>query len=63
VNDTPENFHEYMRAALGYAMSSLEDDRRIIILGPWNEWTEGCYLLPDKRYGFGKLKAVAETVS
>ena len=29
-------------------------------IGCWNEWSEGCYLLPDLTYGYGKLKALAE---
>jgi hypothetical protein len=30
----------------------------MLFLGPWNEWNEGCYLLPDARYGAAKLEAV-----
>ena len=33
---------------------------KILVLNSWNEWTEGSYLLPEKKYGEAYLRAVRE---
>ena len=35
---------------------------RIITIACFNEWSEGHYLLPDNRFGYGMLEALAEAL-
>jgi hypothetical protein len=58
VNDRPEAFERYLRRAVDLARSNEVCCQDLLFLGPWNEWNEGCYLLPDARYGAAKLEAV-----
>jgi hypothetical protein len=35
----------------------------VMMIACWNEWTEGHYLLPDTRYGFSTLRALARALN
>ncbi len=52
-----EDFEAGLRLAADFAERNPRDYREITI-NAWNEWTEGSYLLPDERDGFGKLEAI-----
>lgn len=58
IDDTPDALEKYLEQIV----SKLDKPRglqdSIIFLGPFNEWSEGCYLLPCKKYGFGRLDAI-----
>jgi hypothetical protein len=34
--------------------------QKILVLGPWNEWTEGSYVEPCSEFGFEMLRAIRE---
>ena len=61
INFTPEKF--------GAALSTMIErnsnkpfDKRIITIKSWNEWAEGNYLEPDKRWGRRLLEEVRTAV-
>lgn len=49
---TPEQLGKLCRLARDYAD---KHDKKIIAIGPWNEWGEGSYIEPYTQYGFGDL--------
>jgi hypothetical protein len=62
VNDTPETFEALVRAAMAY-LNQHPEMPPVMMIACWNEWTEGHYLLPDTRYGFGTLRALARALN
>ena len=54
---SPEAFAAYLQDAKEYCDNHPEQEKLITIFS-WNEWIEGSYLLPDRKYGFEYLNAV-----
>jgi hypothetical protein len=55
--DTPEQFRE----TLCLTRERLDRSRqrpKVLTLNAWNEWTEGSYLEPDRKWGMAYLEAV-----
>lgn len=54
-------FADCLRQALAY-LDEHPAQPRLVTINSWNEWTEGSYLLPDERHGYGYLEAVAQVL-
>lgn len=57
VDNTPERFQKLCEMARDHLAQSSAEPKAVFI-NAWNEWTEGCYLLPEKRHGLAFLEAV-----
>jgi len=61
VGNTPDRFEQLLREAAQH----VERDPRqpfAVLINAWNEWTEGCYLLPEERTGTACLEAIRRTM-
>ena len=56
-NHTPEKFEKALLSARDF-IDAHPGQAPLITINSWNEWTEGSYLQPDDRYGYGYLDAV-----
>lgn len=61
ADPTPEQFGVMMGKAIA-AVAERPPTERLVFIKSWNEWAEGNYLEPSRRYGRGYLEAVLDRV-
>lgn len=57
---TPELYGKAFRMVKGYADRGQNKGHFMTVI--WNEWTEGNYLEPDERYGYGMLEEIKKAL-
>ena len=58
-NATPGAFQAWLETAVARTKQQYSGDERLIFINAWNEWAEGAYLEPDRRFGHAFLQAHA----
>ena len=58
-NATPALFYRWLQAACNWSQNNNDPGANLVFINAWNEWGEGTYLEPDRRFGYAFLSAVA----
>jgi lipopolysaccharide biosynthesis protein len=56
LNGHPDNYEFWLSSTIDLAKKD-QDGEQLIFINAWNEWAEGCYLEPGRRFGHGFLEA------
>ena len=62
INATPDNFQKHVEDAVEI-VNKRAFEHKLIFLRAWNEWGEGNYVEPDRKYGHGFLDAIRKAIS
>ena len=57
---TPQKFGRYLRQLIDQKRADCDEE--FLVINAWNEWSEGAYLEPDDKNGYGFLEAIFEAV-
>lgn len=57
-NATPGAFQAWIETAIEETKRDLQGDDRLVFVNAWNEWAEGAYVEPDRRFGHAFLEAI-----
>jgi len=59
---TPQLYQEWLYYVTIWTQHTHPPEERIVFINAWNEWAEGAYLEPDKKFGYGYLQATEEVL-
>lgn len=62
TNASPKLFEVMIKNALKKIEHFENVEEKLIFVEAWNEWAEGNYLEPDRRFGKGFLEAIKKTI-
>lgn len=57
INSTPHVYKQWLSHLCDYTYKQFEASERLIFINAWNEWAEGAYLEPDRKFGYGYLES------
>lgn len=59
---SPTLYKEWLKDVLLHTRRTNSKDCQLVFVNAWNEWAEGAHLEPDRKLGYGNLKATAEAI-
>jgi lipopolysaccharide biosynthesis protein len=63
LNCEPHFYRRWFERLCSLVERRLPENQRFIFINAWNEWAEGAYLEPDRKYGYAFLDATARALA
>lgn len=59
---SPEYFYYWLKLIIDETRKTYDANNRFIFVNAWNEWGEGTYLEPDKKYGYTNINTLSKAL-
>ncbi len=61
-NFSVSKYSQWLRYVIDYTRKHHAENDRFVFINAWNEWAEGTYLEPDKRFGYTNLNVTSRAL-
>jgi len=63
IHSSPELYEHWLRVLVEQTHQVAAVQEPVLFVNAWNEWAEGAYLEPDRRFGHARLAATSRALS
>ncbi len=60
---SPKIYGNWLEKACQHAFVNFPEEERIVFINAWNEWGEGAYLEPDRKFGYAYLQKTLDVLN
>lgn len=57
-----KKYYDWLRLNIDITEKNFKKEERFTFINAWNEWAEGTYLEPDKKYGYASLNITTQAI-